>query len=156
MQTHDDTKAEMIHTLELDDCTVEGLGLTEEYIPSSAVYGYYAVDTSLTLGKRLSPSATWSLDWVVRTMLCRDQDAMFNREEIKATARSANRDRKQFGLDSRRNWRYMQGTIISASLGRLQGLINLDGNILLTTFVLLTFMRFAVQMKNRPYFHPRT
>ena len=53
-----------------------------------------------------------SLDWVVRNMLCRNQDAMSNREEIKATARSANRDRKQFGLDSRRNWRYMQGTIV--------------------------------------------
>ena len=44
MQTHDDTKAEMIHNLELDDCTLQGLGLTEEYIPSSAVYGYHIVN----------------------------------------------------------------------------------------------------------------
>ena len=44
MQTHDNTKAEMIHNLELDDCTVEDLGQTFQYSPSSAVYGYHTVD----------------------------------------------------------------------------------------------------------------
>ena len=36
----DDTKAEMINSLELDGCPVEDLGLTFQYSPGSSVYGY--------------------------------------------------------------------------------------------------------------------
>ena len=85
------------------------------------MYGYHAVDIKPDSGeeaftiRNLKQYIDRSLDWVVRNMLCRNQDAMSNREEIKATARSANRDRKQFGLDSRRNWRYMREATLIVS-----------------------------------------
>ena len=36
----DDTKAEMINSIELDGCPVEDLGLTFQYSPGSSVFGY--------------------------------------------------------------------------------------------------------------------
>jgi len=40
----DDTKAEMINSIELDGCPVEDLGLTFQYSPGSSVFGYEMVD----------------------------------------------------------------------------------------------------------------
>ena len=36
----DDTKAEMINSLDLDGCLVEDLGITFQYSPGSSVFGY--------------------------------------------------------------------------------------------------------------------